>query len=148
MKEGMALLTYQQLKSELLAELAQTALVYQTVYTPKELELLAELFADGLADESYDWPTVARAFMRHRKTCKRFPTLAHIVELLPECYRRPASASVALPEVTGASGPRVNRHEQFLAWKARRDTHLAGVNTVVKNVIQELANGSCAPCGN
>jgi len=60
--------------------------------------LLAELFAESLEGEA-DWPTIARAFAAHRKTCKRFPTPAHIVELLPECRITPRRK--ALPESEG-----------------------------------------------
>ena len=76
------------LQEKLLEELSQTVLLYQTSHSREEIAILAVLFAEALEDEA-EWPEISRAFGLHRKRNKRFPTPAHILELLPECRITP-----------------------------------------------------------
>lgn len=89
------------MQQRLRAELAQASFVYQTMHTPEEIELLADVFAEALPGE--DTQAVERAFRLHYQRSKRFPTPCHIIELLPECRIRPAA--VALPEKQGKRTP-------------------------------------------
>lgn len=106
------------LQSGLLEELAQAALLYQTSHTREEIALLSELFAEALADEK-DLPAIWRAFALHRKQSKRFPTPAHILELLPECQQRAAANPLPEPDskITPGFGKRVCE-----MWLARKTT--------------------------
>lgn len=72
------------------------ALVYQTGQSPEEISLLAEIFAEDLADEY--WESIRRAFVLHRRRSTRFPTPAHIIAILPECRVLPDRT--AIPQQT------------------------------------------------
>lgn len=85
------------LRNRLLARLADAETVYRTGRSPEELALLADIFAEDLAGE--DAETIDRAFLAHRRSCIRFPTVAHIVALLPQC-RAPRRDRAALPMQT------------------------------------------------
>lgn len=60
--------------------------MYQSGQSPEEITLLAEVFAETLAEE--ELATLDKAFMLYMRNNKRFPTPAHIFELLPECRPR------------------------------------------------------------
>ena len=83
-------------------------LIYQTSHTREEIALLSELFAEALADEK-DLPAIWRAFALHRKRSKRFPTPAHILELLPECHIAPEPIAImeGEPPITPGFGKKV-----------------------------------------
>lgn len=71
----------------------------QACRTPAQLQILAEDYAEDLAD--YSMPVVEQAFRRHRKTSAYFPTVAdirrqcalvqHEQEMLKERFALPAS---------------------------------------------------------
>lgn len=71
---------------ELLPLLAKANLLYQGQYSREEIDALCAIFAEVFEGE--DSEAIARAFALYFRQGKRFPTPAHILELLPEC--RPA----------------------------------------------------------
>ena len=83
--------------------LIDAEMVYRTGRSQEELALLADIFTDDLAGE--DAETIDRAFAAHRRGSIRFPTVAHIVALLPQC-RPPRHDYAALPmEAEGTRTP-------------------------------------------
>lgn len=95
--------------------LARANMVYQAGFCPEELDVVAGVFAEALEGE--DEESVRRAFALHVKNSKRFPTPAHIVELLPECrVRHVALAEQTRGTITPGYGARL-----WAQVKARRD---------------------------
>ena len=76
---------------------------------------MAEIFAESFEGEERD--TLERAFAMHMKSSKRFPTPAHIAEILPEC--RPMNPKYRLPESDGKISPGFGR-KTYLQWRADR----------------------------
>lgn len=96
----------------LLDKLATLAIVYQSNQSPEEIALLAEVFAEILAGE--DTATLDKAFMLYLQNNKRFPTPAHIFELLPECRPRKEYMLIAAREETHTPGYGKQLCEAFL----------------------------------
>lgn len=70
---------------------------YGTQTTPAQLALLADDWTRELSAENP--ASVAEAFDLHRRECSRFPTLAHVLALMPRC-RVCHKNLAALPEQT------------------------------------------------
>lgn len=70
------------------------AVEHGTSHTPSQLALLADDWAAEFKGESAE--TIVAALDTHRRECSRFPSMAHVVALLPRC--RVTHACAALPE--------------------------------------------------
>lgn len=94
----------------ILRKLSTLSVEYGTQHSNGDLVLLAEDWTRELADEHPE--SVAAAFDMHRRECSRFPTLSHIMALLPRCRSAEHCGAPELPEYTTANnGP--NRAAQI-----------------------------------
>ena len=69
---------------------------YDTKQSPAELGLLADSWADELKSENI--ASVLQALKQHRRESEKFPTLASIIKLLPECRTSQKQDMQALPQ--------------------------------------------------
>lgn len=81
-------------------KLSTLSIEYGTSHSDDDLALLADDWARELAGERP--ASVAATLDAHRRECSRFPTLAHVLALLPRC--RVAPEELALPEAPPREG--------------------------------------------
>ncbi|MBQ9407445.1 MAG: hypothetical protein IJU37_12005 [Desulfovibrio sp.] len=79
-------------RQRLARRLAEMEIVYRTGRTPEEIAVLADIWAEDLADENPE--DVDRAMQRHRLQSRFYPTPADIVGILDDGGR----THRALPE--------------------------------------------------
>lgn len=104
------------------------------------MALLADGWSQELAGENPQ--SVAAALDLHRRECSRFPTLAHVVALLPRCRVRQQNLP-ALPEQTDSDAWR-DRVRTVRAALAGDAAARAKMDALMRSVMGKCSAGGVA----